>query len=66
MTGVQTCALPIYSLSGETGAEGTDSRALLRAHVEAGIMNLEYLISGLIIVVLLVYLTYALLKPEMF
>jgi K+-transporting ATPase KdpF subunit len=29
-------------------------------------MNLEYLISGLISVVLLVYLTYALLKPEKF
>lgn len=29
-------------------------------------MNLEYLISGLIAVSLLVYLTYALLKPERF
>jgi K+-transporting ATPase KdpF subunit len=29
-------------------------------------MNLEYLISGLIAVALLVYLTYALLKPEKF
>jgi K+-transporting ATPase KdpF subunit len=29
-------------------------------------MNLEYLISGLITVGLLVYLTYALLKPEKF
>jgi K+-transporting ATPase KdpF subunit len=29
-------------------------------------MNLEYLISGLIAMVLLVYLTYALLKPEKF
>jgi len=29
-------------------------------------MNLEYLISGLITLCLLVYLTYALLKPEKF
>jgi K+-transporting ATPase KdpF subunit len=29
-------------------------------------MNLEYLISGLITLGLLVYLTYALLKPEKF
>ena len=29
-------------------------------------MNLEYFISGLITVALLVYLTYALLKPERF
>jgi K+-transporting ATPase KdpF subunit len=29
-------------------------------------MNLEYVISGLITVALLVYLTYALLKPEKF
>jgi K+-transporting ATPase KdpF subunit len=29
-------------------------------------MNLEYLISGIITVSLLVYLTYALLKPEKF
>ena len=29
-------------------------------------MNLEYLLSGLITLGLLVYLTYALLKPEKF
>lgn len=29
-------------------------------------MNLEFLMSGLIAMVLLVYLTYALLKPEKF
>ncbi len=29
-------------------------------------MNLEYFVSGLITVALLVYLTYALLKPEKF
>jgi K+-transporting ATPase KdpF subunit len=29
-------------------------------------MNLEYLISGIITVSLLAYLTYALLKPEKF
>jgi K+-transporting ATPase KdpF subunit len=29
-------------------------------------MNWEYIISGIIAVVLLVYLTYALLKPEKF
>lgn len=29
-------------------------------------MNLEYVISGLITLSLLVYLTYALLKPEKF
>jgi K+-transporting ATPase KdpF subunit len=43
-------------------------RRLLRTGLEeeeVG-MNLEYLISGLITVSLLVYLTYALLKPEKF
>jgi len=43
-------------------------RGLLRAGLdgeEVG-MNLEYLISGIITVFLLVYLTYALLKPEKF
>jgi K+-transporting ATPase KdpF subunit len=29
-------------------------------------MNLEYIISGLIALLLLAYLTYALLKPEKF
>ena len=29
-------------------------------------MNLEYLVSGVITVALLVYLTYALLRPEKF
>lgn len=29
-------------------------------------MNAEYLISGIIVVLLLVYLMYALLKPERF
>ncbi|MCI0627937.1 MAG: K(+)-transporting ATPase subunit F [Acidobacteria bacterium] len=29
-------------------------------------MNLEYVVSGLITLALLVYLTYALLKPEKF
>jgi len=44
-------------------------RALLRAGVdpsERGSMNLEYLVSGVITVALLVYLTYALLRPEKF
>jgi K+-transporting ATPase KdpF subunit len=43
-------------------------RRLLRAGLdeEEVAMNLEYLISGLITVCLLVYLTYALLKPEKF
>jgi K+-transporting ATPase KdpF subunit len=42
-------------------------RRLLRAGLEEEIaMNLEYLISGLITMSLLVYLTYALLKPEKF
>ena len=43
-------------------------RRLLRAGLdeEEVTMNLEYLISGLITVSLLVYLTYAFLKPEKF
>ena len=43
-------------------------RRLLRAGLgeEEAAMNVEYLISGLITVSLLVYLTYALLKPEKF
>jgi K+-transporting ATPase KdpF subunit len=36
-----------------------------RQRKEVG-MNLEYIVSGLITVALLVYLTYALLKPEKF
>ena len=43
-------------------------RGLLRTGLEEEevAMNLEYLISGLITASLLVYLTYALLKPEKF
>jgi K+-transporting ATPase KdpF subunit len=41
-------------------------RELLRASLKGDAMNLDYIISGLIALALLVYLAYALLKPEKF
>jgi len=41
-------------------------RALLRARLRRKAMNAEYIISGVIAALLLVYLLYALLEPEKF